>query len=73
MNDLTYAIEKRIANTERWGNVGYADSRENAISHARGVLGGASTGVRIRKLDPAEDYPGTLSVELVVGSEDAVM
>lgn len=68
---MKYAIEKRVANTESWGNVGYADSRENAIEHARGVLGGASTGVRIRKLDPAEDYPGT--VEMVVGSEQPIM
>lgn len=71
--ELKYAIEKRVANTDTWGNVGYADSRENAIEHARGVLGGASTGVRIRKLDPADDYHNTAMVEVVVGSESPVM
>ncbi len=67
--ELKYRIEKRIANTEQWRCVGYADSRENAIEAAGNVLGGASTGVRIAQLDPAAGYPEVRSVELIVGSD----
>jgi hypothetical protein len=70
---MKYAIEKRIANTEQWGNIRYADSRENAICAAQAVVGGASTGVRIRKLDPAAEYAQSSMVEIIVGEENPAM
>ena len=63
-----YRIEKRIANTEQWGTVGYADSRENAVDFAKNVVGGKSTGVRIVAIDPAEGWREGGSVEIVVGN-----
>lgn len=69
----TYRIEKRVANTTKWGTVGYADSRDNALHAARHVLGGAHTGVRIVALDPAEGWAHGGSVELVIGTEDPSM
>lgn len=65
--ELKYRIEKRVANTDKWGTVGYADSRENAVDHAHNVEGGRSTGVRIVALDPAEGWREGGSVEVIVG------
>lgn len=65
-----YRIEKRVANTERWGCVGYADSRENAISAAHNVVDGIYTGVRIVALDPAAGWREGGAVKTVVGTDE---
>ncbi len=65
--EINYRIEKRVANTEHWGTVGYADTRENAIDAARAVEGGRHTGVRIVALDPATGWREGGATELVVG------
>lgn len=52
-----WRIEKRVANTEHWGVVGYAATRDEAARAARTVLGGASTGVRICQTDTPHRQP----------------
>ena len=67
---LRYRIEKRVANTEYWGCVGYADTRAHARAAARTVEGGPSTGVRIVVIDPDPQGRWTgedADIELIAG------
>ena len=57
---MTWRVEKRVANTEVWGVVDYATSREDAVRIAREVLGGQSTGVRIVRVDDPYATPETI-------------
>ncbi len=57
-----YNVEKRIANTEQWDTVSRGHNRETAIVIAKNIIGGASTGVRIRRTDNAYIEP-----EMIVG------
>ena len=46
-NEVSWLVEKRVANTDHWGVVSKADSRSAAVAAARGVEGGECTGVRV--------------------------
>lgn len=50
-----WIIEKRVANTDQWGRVGTADTEAEAERRAKTVLGGQSTGARIRPDDEDVD------------------
>lgn len=57
-----WRVEKRVANTQQWKVVGYAPTKQEAITKANAVLGGASTGVRICQTDSPYRTP-----EVVIG------
>jgi hypothetical protein len=47
INEVSWLVEKRVANTDHWGVVAKADSRSAAYAAARCVEGGECTGVRV--------------------------
>lgn len=57
VDDKQWRIEKRVANTDRWGVVGFAGTKEGAIAKAQTVIGGQSTGVRICQTDTPHRTP----------------
>lgn len=67
--NMRYRIEKRVANTDHWGLIRFAESEEEARRIALTIEGGRSTGVRIYPhREPGDPSYGCDDPQIIVGS-----